>query len=204
MTQDEFDRWFPSHCGAFPGMRKWADDNPDAVIGFQECLADVRFDDAREATRHMNRGEYESPPFGEHARAVRKLARSLAWEAEQRSRRTLPPGCDEPRYSCYHCRDTGLAIVADIYVRENGRAPIKAFLDGTSRRLPECGVFCSCHRGRSRTPQLDAQRMFVIQAGLASDADAERFRDWWESHYTRGVHTQRIAAFDAYNAGGEF
>lgn len=196
MAPDEFDRWIKAHTGAFPGLWRWLEETPETLDAWRECLHDVDFEDARLATRQMNRGEYESPPFGEHARTVRKLARILAYEAEQRNRKALPMTQDGPRYYCKWCHDAGIVLVADIYVREGGKAPIRAYLEGQTPHLPACGVFCFCTRGRGRTPQFDEVLMFPVALPGASSADAEKFNRWW-SH--GGYKSNRVRVFDEYN-----
>lgn len=198
MAPDEFDRWLKAHTGAFPGLWRWLDENPATLESWQECLWDVEFNDARQATREMNRGEFEAPAFGDHARAVRRLARTLAYEAEQRNRKTMPLNANGPRYNCKWCRDGGIVMVADIYVRESGKAPIRAYLEGLITHLPECGVFCFCGKGRGRNPQFDERYMFPVTLSGSTEDDALEFNDWW-SH--GGFKTNRISIFDQHNAG---
>lgn len=199
MESTEFDRWVKSHNSAFPGLWNWFTDNPGALESWRECLADVSFGDAREATRQMNRGEYESPPFGEHARTVRRLARQLSYEAELANRKSLPMGADGPRFFCRYCRDSGIVVIANVYVPSNGgKPPIAAFLSGVTAILPVCGVFCVCKRGLGRSPQFDERKQFLIQQGIATDEDS--FREWWE----QGACKNRVEAFDNWNRGEDF
>lgn len=193
MIAHEFDRWLKVHAGAFPGLMEWLRKHEGATTAWREVLDDVALEDALAATKAMNRGEHEAPPFGDHARAVRKLARLLSFEAEQSRRRALPVSVCGPRYRCAVCRDTGVVIVVNAYAGRSGQFAIARLMAGLSEIVPEVGVFCTCTAGRGRNPQYDDRRM------LLAGATVGEVREW----IAADGHKEPITSFGNYSSALE-
>lgn len=196
MDRAEFDRWLTAHNAAFPGYKPWIEEK-DGICGLVECLDDITFEDAREATRTLNKADaMDPPPFGEHGRLVRRMARQAVFERRISQDAVLSASDREPRYRCWSCLDSGIVTVANIYVGRGDKRPIQNWLDGTVSEIPVCGVFCTCERGRGRRPQFDSERMFHVHLGYTTAENSQALREWLASE----KHWNRVSLFDQFNA----
>lgn len=196
MQLQEFEAWVAGHVAAFGGLKTWLRDNPECAAAWRECLADVPLADAKEATRLLNVGEEEAPRgYGDHARAVRRIALRLA--LDRRPETPRPCYVDGQRtYRCPTCLDDGVVLVANIWKTPAGGRPLRSYSAGSSQRLPQCAVGCDC--GAPRPPgleTLDRERMFVLNVLESAEDEAQRFAAWWES----GARFGRHGVFDDWN-----
>lgn len=201
MNDAEYREWMRAHMAAFPGILDWlkrqgTDGSTDVSNAWKACLSDVDRIDALEATKLMNLGEESVPTgFGDHARAVRKLAkrlRSARMENKKADRRTSYVD-GEPTVDCRLCQDSGWVMVVNIW-RNGGSRPLAEFWSEKTRRLPECAIECTCRR----SDRFNAETMFVIDHSESVEDRANRFEQWW----SEGRHLgKRVAAFDRHNQG---
>lgn len=199
MNATEFANWLAKHKAAFGGLAEWIKTHVESLEAWKDCLSDVPYDAACDATRRLNRGE-EDPPraFGDHARAVRRMALDLRHEATERQRRERQYIDGESVVACADCLDTGWVIVANIWRTNHGGAPLKAFLSGDSAAVPQCAIACRCNAAdRREQNHYDSERMFRVDHRDDEATTAAEFRRWW----SEGRHIGREQAFDRFNAG---
>lgn len=179
MDSGQFQRWMKHHCTRFPSVVGWmqgfkadpADPSKMAADEIAEAwfkaLADVRIDDAIQATDAMFRGEI---PGGDkypeqHVALVRAAAMDRA-NKRSAGRRKYQDG--ERLADCIDCRDTGLVevwnpVFLEWATKVFGDAPPRPGWLGWRRdprsETPErprsvSGVVaCTCQRGRVKTAE---------------------------------------------------
>lgn len=210
MNDSEYRDWFKAHASAFPGIVDWlkrqgSDGAADISKAWKDCLSDVSRDDALAATRAMNLGDESAPAgFGDHARAVRKVANKMFFDRrdEKKSQgRTIIDG--KETFNCKWCRDSGWVEVVNIWRKKTRifeTRPLRRFWDELTNYLPTCAVPCTCaayqvSRDRPRD-RFNPETMFIVDLDSRTEDEAERFRQWWSD----GRHIgNRVAAFDEWN-----
>lgn len=118
MDSAQFTKWLRNHLKRFNSVETWLRAKPEkgaeGIVGQNDvmeawfgALADVRIDDAIQATEAMFKGEAPlplGPGYDDHPRAVRRLAMQ---RAEQRAKSTKKMVNGEPVVNCPDCRDRG-------------------------------------------------------------------------------------------------
>ena len=136
MNRDEFGEWLEYHSKAYPSLVRWLNDNSGQAEMWHKLLQSTPIAAARTATDELFASEEQPRGYGEHPRAIKKLA----WSHLQQSNR--------PRYmhgeitfTCHRCRDTGqVSVVSPLTLRD-------AWHNDDERGVRWCAVACNCNAG---------------------------------------------------------
>jgi hypothetical protein len=153
VNTEEFGQWLAYHTTAYPGLTKWLETNDGQVDMWARLLQKTPLDAARRATDALFEQEDQPRGYGEHPRAIKRLA----WET-----RAAPP---QPRqinghdtYLCPRCRDSGILSVASAATLR------AAWVDMRSHGVRWCAVACDCEAGeRFAAPPKGVRPMLRFQ-----------------------------------------
>ncbi len=174
MNNGEFRKWFDAHRAAFPAVLTWLEKFPPIATEAQpsraeimaqwlDTLHDQKLDHCLTASAALGRGEYPPPEFpGETARAVRKLAREIAYRDFKLS--PLPiENYQQRRYNCLRCLDDGRVICWHpfaMHAAKEGKFP-------HPKAMLTCAVRCDCSAGDKRASFMPVynDRQWVLNVG---------------------------------------
>lgn len=138
MTPDEFDQWLDHHAGMYPGVKRWLakPENEGVEAAWERLLSRTSLEAAKRASMELFEQDEQPRGFGEHPRAVKRLA----WEL--RPKQQVARKIDgQDTFRCLRCRDSGVVSVVN-------PATLRAvWRDHESHGVRWCAVACDCEAG---------------------------------------------------------
>jgi hypothetical protein len=135
MNSSEFQEWMRYHRKAYPGLAAWLEKNDGQADMWAKVLGKTPLDAAKRATDTLFEQEDQPRGYGEHPRAIKRLA----WETRTKS---VPRKVDgQDTYSCRRCRDSGMvSVVSAASLRA-------AWANHRDHGIRWCAVACDCAAG---------------------------------------------------------
>jgi hypothetical protein len=148
MDNPDFRNWLDYHRGAYPGLSAWLKTNPDQLDHWERILSRLELWQARAATDAMAASDEQPKGYGEHARAIRRIAMAAAGiHQEGYEQRTEGPTIidDHLVAQCPRCMDYGIVSVL------SPECLRRLWADDERQSLSTCIVACDCERGRVKS-----------------------------------------------------
>lgn len=174
MNRSQVNDFLAEHVKRYPALAKWLSDNRGQREVWLDMLEPVEFGDAIAASRALYLQDDQPRGYGNHPRAIRKLAYQIHGERTRTSEPQRYAG-GVPTVSCRRCLDTGIITAMSPATNRALRE------DDRTHGLRRCALACECHAGDRYTqpphgirplPRWSEGYAIVLEAELCDTPDA--------------------------------